>query len=221
MRARYTLACMGIAAWGTLAVPQLASAHCDAINGPVVVAARQALEKGDITPVLRWIKADGEAEVRAAFDRTVAVRKLGPEAKELADRFFFETAVRIHRLGEGAGFTGLKPADYDPGRAVTAVDQAVEAGSVDEVVHLVTEAVSKGIRERFRQTITLKREADHSVSDGRRYVAAYVEFVHYVKRLYDAATSSATDAHGEAEAAGSHASHGSAHAGSGCTHAQQ
>src|SRR5512141_1215891 len=94
---------------GILAIlPVKAAAHCDTMNGPVISTARQALDKGDVTPVLKWIKPDKEAEVRAAFKQAVAARKQGKAAKEVADRYFFETLVRMHREGEGAAYTGLK-----------------------------------------------------------------------------------------------------------------
>jgi hypothetical protein len=38
-----------------LLTPLEASAHCDTMNGPVVADARQALESGHLTPVLKWV----------------------------------------------------------------------------------------------------------------------------------------------------------------------
>src|SRR5512136_371299 len=76
-------------------------AHCDGMDGPVVTAAKKALETGDANPVLIWVQKKDEGEIRKAFQKTLAVRKLSPEAKELGDMYFFETLVRIHRAGEG------------------------------------------------------------------------------------------------------------------------
>lgn len=158
-------------------------AHCDTLDGPVVVAARQALEKGDITPVLKWIKADSEAEIRAAFAQTLIVRAKGPEAKDLADRFFFETLVRVHRAGEGAPYTGLKPAGTDPGPFVAGADAALESGSADALVKLLVERATVGVRERFAEAQERRKHADHNVAAGREYVESYIEFVHFVERL--------------------------------------
>jgi hypothetical protein len=92
------------ALWGFLALslgaPEMAGAHCDTMDGPVVVAARGALDKGEVTPVLKWVKKADEAEVRAAFKQARTVRTKGEEAKELADRHCFETVVRLHRASE-------------------------------------------------------------------------------------------------------------------------
>jgi hypothetical protein len=96
--------------------------HCDGLDGPVVTVARKALETGNVNLVLPWVRVEDEGEIRKAFDQARSVRKLGGEARKLADTHFFETLVRIHRAGEGAPFAGLKPAGRDLGPAVPAAD---------------------------------------------------------------------------------------------------
>ncbi len=172
-------------------VPQTAAAHCDTMDGPVVAAAKTALENKNVARVLQWVRKDDEAEVREAFQKALAVRDKGAEARELADRFFFETVVRLHRAGEGAPYTGLKPAGTDLGPAVEGADKALAQGSADALVKLVTEAVAHGIRERFAHAAEAKNKAESSVEAGRQFVAAYVEFVHFVERLYLDATAPA------------------------------
>ncbi len=182
-------------------------AHCDTMGGPVVMTAQAALEKRDVTPVLKWVKPDQEAEIREAFQKTLAVRALGSQARELADTYFFETLVRLHRAGEGAPYTGLKPAGaVEP--AVAAADKALETGAADELVQHVTDAVASGIRERFARAYEARKHADDSVEAGREFVEAYVEFTHYAERLDTDATGRA-GAHGgssasAAQASGSH-----------------
>lgn len=161
------------------------------MDGPVVGAAKVALEKKDVTPVLKWVKAGSEAEVRSAFNMTLAVRTKGDDAKELADQFFFETLVRVHRAGEGEPFTGLKPAGTGIEPAVRAADEALERGSVNQVVKEITAAAATGIRKRFAEASEKLKQADQSVKAGREYVAAYVEYVHYVKRWFETAITSA------------------------------
>src|ERR1051326_7561606 len=108
--------------------PNQAIAHCDGLDGPVVKAAQKALESGNVNPVLIWVLKKDEGEIKKAFQKTLAVRKLNPQAKELADMYFFETLVRIHRAGEGEPYTGLKPAGRDLEPAIPAADKAIESG---------------------------------------------------------------------------------------------
>jgi hypothetical protein len=167
-----------------LLLPAPGQAHCDRLDGPVVKAARAALEQDDVTAVLKWVQPKDEAEVRAAFQKTLAVRKAGPEARELADLYFFETVVRLHRAAEGAPYTGLKPAGTDIEPAVEEADRALASGTVDALVKLLTDAAAAGVRARFADVQQKKKHAEHSVEAGREFVAAYVDFVHYVKRLH-------------------------------------
>jgi len=158
-------------------------AHCDTLEGPVVETAKKALASGDVTPLLKWVAADDEQMIRTAFQKTLEVRKLGPQARNLADMYFFETLVRIHRAGEGAPYTGLKPGTaVDP--AVALADKALESGSVDKLVNTLNDATAKGIRERFHRALQAKKHADESVAAGREFVESYVIFTHYVEGLH-------------------------------------
>jgi Family of unknown function (DUF6448) len=173
-----------------------ASAHCDTLDGPVVAAARVALEKGDVTPVLRWIKPEFENEIRERFGQALAVRRLSPEAKALADASFFENLVRIHRLGEKAPYTGLQSGTRDP--VVAWTDGALESGSPEALIQLVGRQVARGIEARFKTAAERKKRAEESVSAGRDFVESYVEYTHYVERLYGDALGGRVP--GEAEA---------------------
>lgn len=183
LTARSFAGLMAVLAAALVGWPSSADAHCDTLNGPVVSAARNALQAGDVTPVLKWVKPPEEAEVRDAFQRTVAVRRVSPEARELADLYFFETLVRLHRQGEGEPYTGLKPADeVEP--SIEAADRALESGSVDQLVKLLSDGTAAGIHQRFALVRARQSRADVSVAAGREYVEAYVEFVHYVEQLH-------------------------------------
>ena len=176
-----------------------ALAHCDGMDGPVVKAAQKALEMGDVNLVLIWVQEQDEPEIRQAFDRTLAVRKLSSEAREVADLYFFETLVRVHRAGEGAPYTGLKPGGRDLGPAIPAADRAIDTGSVAPLTKLLQESVNTGVEERFQEARSRKEYASGDIAAGREYVKAYVEFIHYVERLYEAATTAVEGHYSESE----------------------
>lgn len=179
-------------------------AHCDSMDGPVVKAAQQALDTGNVNLVLVWVQKKDEAEARTAFQKTLAVRKLSPEAKELADRYFFETVVRLHRAGEGAPYTGLKSAGRDLGPAIPAADKAIEAGSPKPLQHLLTHAIQEGLAKRFKDVIAKKNFDPKDIGAGREYVKAYVAFIHYVEGLHQAASNSALGHYDEDKVTGDH-----------------
>lgn len=176
-----------------LNLPSPAFAHCDTLDGPVVSDARRALDTGNINHALVWVKADGEKEIRDVFNKALTVRRAGGPAKELADTYFFETLVRVHRAGEGAPYTGLKPAgQVEP--PVAAADKAMATGKLDEVAKLVSTRIEDGLHKHFEQVVAKKKYDPNNLQAGRAFSNAYVEYVHYVERLYNAAETLAPDA---------------------------
>lgn len=176
-----------VAAAAVLLAPSRALAHCDTVDGPVVQDARAAFAAGDVTPVLKWVQLGREAEIRAAFRQALAVRGLGAEARALAEQYFFETLVRVHREGEGAAYTGLKAAGTAVEPGIAAADAALASGSVDELVKLVTSGVDQGLRRRHARALETRQHAAESVERGREFVEAYVDLMHYAERLLAAA----------------------------------
>ena len=155
-------------------LPRPARAHCDTLDGPVVKAARLALEQRDPTPALWWVQAASEAEVKTAFQKTLAVRGASLAARELADGWFFETVVRLHRAGEGAPFDGLKPAGADLPHAVVAADQALEGKvPVATLAKHVSGAVDEGIRKRFAESIERNAVHGSDAEDTARFELSY------------------------------------------------
>lgn len=160
--------------------------HCDSLDGPVVKAATDALAARKVELVLPYVPADGEAEVRQAFEQTLRVEPLAPEAKRLADEWFYENVVRIHRAGEGAPYTGLKPAGLGHGPVVPVAEQAIESGSPDELVTLLTGMVEEAIRERFTHVMHRKADANGDLAANRAYVEAMLGLEVWSHSIYEA-----------------------------------
>lgn len=177
--------------------------HCDTMDGPVVKAAKLALEKGTVNLILPWLPKKGENELKEAFERTLRVRKLGKEAKELADYWLFETAVRLHREGEGEPYTGLKPAGLDEGPVVPRAEEAIEKGDASEVIEFLSHTVEEEVQKRLDHALSLKDYDEHDVDAAREYVEAMLEFMLYSHKLYIYTTSAGGHA-AEAEAGHGH-----------------
>lgn len=174
--------------------------HCDSLDGPVVTAARRALEARDVELVLPFVPADGEDEVRAAFERALPVRELGPQALETADLLFFETVVRVHRAGEGAPYTGLKPAGLSFGPVIPLAEEAIDSGSLDRLAGYLTEVLRDELGHRLRTVQELHAQRHGSLADERRYVSAVLDFQVYSHHLYQAMRARGHDGeHGHAE----------------------
>ncbi|GAA4750918.1 DUF6448 family protein [Actinomycetospora chibensis] len=165
--------------------------HCDSLDGPVVTAAREAVTSGEVQRVAPYVPAEDEAELRRAFDLAVAARALGPAAREVADRWFFETAVRLHRAGEGAPFTGLKPAGGDVGPVIPAAEHALESGRPDQLGEVLCGIVRDQLQRRHTHAMALKERSGESVPRAREYVEAALGLQVWAHGLYRQALSEA------------------------------
>ncbi len=188
-----------------LTITSPASAHCDAEDGPVIVEARVALEKGDVAPILKWIGPEDEATIRELFAQVVEVRTGGDDARNVADRLFFETLVRLHRASEGAGFDGIKPAGHQE-PFVRRIDAALATGEGEAVADAIAGHVRREIAARFEAATIAAETRNASTEAGREWVAAYVELVHFIKGIHEAVEAGGTHGH----AVESHAAHGGA-----------
>lgn len=162
-----------------------ALAHCDAMDGPVIKAAQRALVTKNVNLVLIWVQKKDEPEIKRRFQQTLEVRRLNREARELADNYFFETVVRLHRAGEGEPYTGIKPAGTDFGPVVQAADEALHQGSLKALLKLFPVTKHSEIQKQFDQVVTKRGFEPNNVDAGREYVKAYVSFLHYLEHLYE------------------------------------
>lgn len=158
--------------------------HCDSLDGPVVTSARLALEGEDVDQILPFVPEEGEPEVREAFGLTVRARTLGPDSQEVADRWFFETVVRLHRSGEGAPFTGLKPAGLNVGPVIPVAERALDAGSADELTTVLCGIVREQVDERHRRAMALKEHAAEGTAAARAFVEASLGLQVWAHHLY-------------------------------------
>lgn len=179
-----------------LILPRAARAHCDTINGPVAVAAREALATQNVDKVLIWVTEEQEAELEATYRQAMKVYKQGDSSKELAERYFMENAVRLHRLAEGMSYTGLKPAQPHP-EAIQKAEKALEIGELSPATDLLITDMKEKASHLFKEAMEAKKHKDDSVAAGRKWVNAYVRYAIYIEGLHHAIK--AGPAHGVGE----------------------
>jgi len=179
----------------SLILPKQAEAHCDSMDGPVVLAAQEALETGDVNLVLIWVNKEQEDQIRSSFQKALDVRDENEQVREMADMYFFETLVRLHRESEGATYTGLKPAGTDFGPVIPAGDHALETGSLKELRDLIVREFEAGLHAYFDEMMEAKEFDANDVEAGRDFVHKYVEFMHYAAPVYSAVKAEGAASH--------------------------
>lgn len=170
-------------------LPQQASAHCDSYDGPVIKDAMAALEAKDVTPVLKWIEPQHEEEITSLFRKTVKFKNADPEIYELLEKHFFETLVRLHREGEGAPYTGLKPAG-STSKIIQMTDAALHEEEPEPLISALKSHLEKVVREKYEKVERLKNDKDASPAAGRKFVTAYVDYTHTIEALHELMTHS-------------------------------
>jgi hypothetical protein len=158
--------------------------HCDTRDGPVVKAAKKALETGNLNYILIWIPEESEKELKGVFEKTLHARKAGKDAQEVADDWFFETAIRLHRAGEGAAYTGMKPAGLSEGPVVPKAEKAIETGDPKETMDFILKTVEEDLKHRFHHVMEKKKYDVNNVAAGREFIAAFIGWVVYSHHLY-------------------------------------
>lgn len=156
-------------------------AHCDTMDGPVIADAKKAIRDKNVNYVLKWVRPQDEAEIKHAFTLSMKVRILSPEAKELSDKYFFETLVRVHRNGEGVPFTGVKPSGTPIDEKILAADKSIELGNLLPLKDMVSKDKQPELTKRFKKVMSLRNFDVNNVEAGREYIEAYVQFFHFAE----------------------------------------
>lgn len=169
--------------------------HCDSKDGPVVKAAQMALDKNKVELILPFVKKDAEEELRETFNLAMTAREHGGASQVVADEYFFENAVRLHRQGEGATYTGLKPAGLDVGPVIPLAEKAIEFGSAENLTRFLTETISEQVHHRLEQVKELQKHVGEGVEAAREYTEAMLGLQVWSHKLYLASQSSAHEGH--------------------------
>jgi hypothetical protein len=157
--------------------------RCDALDGPVIQAAKKAIERINVLYVLPWVQHASEAELRDAFEDLMHAREKHPDAEKVADRWFFETVVRLHRMGEGEAFTGLKPDGADPGPASRLADAALESGDVEDLKDFFEDAIEDELKMRLARVTSTSGYEPWDIPAARLHIHETLEFFRFVERL--------------------------------------
>ena len=118
--------------------------HCDTLDGPVVSLAQRASSRATSTSCALGAESD-EAEIREASAQ--ARRCVGSaEKRRSSPTVISSKRWAVHRAGEGAPYTGLKPAGRDLGPAIPATDLLTERS---KGARSAKHAIRKGLHEHF------------------------------------------------------------------------
>src|SRR5450759_1816323 len=164
----------------------VAFAHCDTMDVPLIKDARLAIAQNNVNYVLKWVSSENETEIKDAFKLMMKVRETSQEGKELAEKNFFETLVSIHRTGEGVPYTGVKPSGTPIDEKIMAADKSIELGNLSPLKDIISKEKLAELTIRFNKVMSLKNFDVNNVKAGREYIEAYVQFFKFAEGEEDA-----------------------------------
>ncbi len=163
-----------------ISVPSFA--HCDSYDGPVIQDALKALKSENVSYVMKWIEPKHEPAIANLFNKTVGLKNGDADIYSIVEKHFLETLVRLHREGEGAPYTGLKPAGSAT-PLVQMADNSIAKKDVETLLGKVANHIRNVITEKYEKVAALSKVKDNSVAEGRAYVAAYVDYTHTLEAI--------------------------------------
>ncbi len=140
------------------------------------------LETVNVNLILPWVQKESEQELKYAFERTLGTRRgnTNYKSRELADLWFFETSVRLHRQGEGAPYTRIKPSGTLESLAVPMADEAIETENPEKVIDFLTSAAKEELYKifwarNFEEDIIVRSIEKVSSESGCQYCSIHLE----------------------------------------------
>lgn len=152
----------------------------DMTNGPVMGAAKMALDKGNVNYVLIWVPEESENKLKNLFEKTFCESRAGKDMEDIAINWYFETVKRLHRAGERRLYTCMNPDGSDERSVVPKVKRAIETGEADEIIGFIPKTKEHDFRHRLHHLIEKKNYDVNNVAAGREYVAEFIDFIIYL-----------------------------------------
>jgi len=159
------------------------SIYCDTMDGPIVAAAELALEMENINYVLPFVKNEYETELKEAFNKSVTVRELSGEAAEIADYWFFETAVRLYMLGAGKPYSGIKQSGINREHIILKAQDAVVNQDITTFETFLLDSLKEAIETKYEIAVS---QQDYDVNDtqaARNYLNSLMDFVEFSNEI--------------------------------------
>ena len=130
----------------------------DPHDGPVMRAAKMALETGNANYVLIWVSEKSENTLKNLLEKTCCERSSQKNMQNRALDWYFETVNRLHLANRRRLYT-CKPGGLDESPIVLKVERAIETGNFEEIRSVIPDTHAGEVKQRFQQVLN-KRNYD-------------------------------------------------------------
>ena len=153
-------------------------------NGPVMRAAKMALETGNANYILIWVPEESENTLKNLIEKTCCERSSRKNIQNLAINWYFQTVSRLKYANGWPHCPGMKSERSDEKPIVLMVERAIETGNIEEIIGVIPCTHAGDVRQRFHHVMDKRNYNVDNIADGRAYVSSFIDLIVYLNNLY-------------------------------------
>jgi len=152
-------------------------------NGPVIIAAKKALETGNPNYVLIWVPEESENTLKNLLEKTFCERSTRKNIQNRGIDWYFESVNRLHFTCRWPHCPGMTSDGSDMKMIVSMVERAFETGNCEEICGVLPIAHTAEVKLRFHNVMNKRNYTVDDIAAGRAYVSAFIAFIAYLHNL--------------------------------------
>jgi hypothetical protein len=152
-------------------------------NGPVIRAAKMAMETGNASYILIWLPKEAENTLKNLLERTYCENRTRKNTQNHSIDWYFKSVNRLHSRYGWPDYPGMKFKETDEETIALMVERAFESGNFEEINSIIPLNHSGDARERFHKVMMKRNYSVDDIAAGRVYVSAFIAFIVYLHNL--------------------------------------
>ena len=152
-------------------------------NGPVMSAAKRALDTGKAHYILIWIPEESENTLKNLLEKVCCERNIRRDAHDHIVDWYFETINRLHSVNYGPHNLNISTKAPEEKEIVFLVERACESGNFKEITTVIPDTPAGEIRQRFNDVMKKRNYGVENIAAGRVYVSAFTDLIAFVNNL--------------------------------------
>lgn len=151
-------------------------------NGPVMSAAKKALETGKAHHILIWIPEASENTLKNLLEKACCERRIQTDGYDHIIDWYFATVRRFHSVGYGPRNLNISLKTLEEKTIISLVERACESGNFEEIAMVIPDIPAGELRQQFNDVMKKRNYDVENIAAGRVYVSEFTDFIAFVNR---------------------------------------
>ena len=150
-------------------------------KGPVLSAAKRALETGNADYILIWIPEESENTLKNLLEKVCCEINIHKNACDDIVDWYFNTVNRLHTVYCGPHNLNLSTKAHAEKKIIYLAERACKSGNYQDITSVIQDTPDGEMRQRFNDVIKKRNYRAENIAAGRVYVSAFTDFIVFVK----------------------------------------